>query len=62
LVVRGGPAILYRSTVGMRRTVVGGPLQATSLPFIVAATQIGIQIGKLSEANGATLIGAGFSP
>ena len=60
LIARGVPAILYRSTVGTRRTVVAGLLQATSLPFIVAATQIGMQLGKLSEANGAALIGAGI--
>jgi Kef-type K+ transport system membrane component KefB len=60
LLARGVPAILYRSTVGMRRTVVAGLLQATSLPFIVAATQIGMQLGKISEANGAALIGAGI--
>ena len=54
------PALLYRSTVGARRTVVAALLQATSLPFIVAATQIGMQLGKLSEANGAALIGAGI--
>jgi Kef-type K+ transport system membrane component KefB len=60
LLARGLPALLYRSTVGMRRTVVAGLLQATSLPFIVAATQIGMQLGKLSQANGAALIGAGI--
>ena len=60
LIARGVPAILYRSTVGTRKTVVAGLLQATSLPFIVAATQIGMQLGKLSEANGAALIGAGI--
>ncbi len=60
LLARGLPAILYRSTVGVRRTVVAALLQATSLPFIVAATQIGMQLGKLSEANGAALIGAGI--
>jgi Kef-type K+ transport system membrane component KefB len=60
LLVRGVPAMLYRSTVGTRRTVVAALLQATSLPFIVAATQIGMQLGKLSEANGAALIGAGI--
>jgi len=60
LIARGVPALLYRSTVGTRRTVVAGLLQATSLPFIVAATQIGMQLGKLSQANGAALIGAGI--
>jgi Kef-type K+ transport system membrane component KefB len=60
LLARGLPAILYRSTVGTRRTIVAALMQATSLPFIVAAAQIGMQLGKLSEANGAALIGAGI--
>ena len=41
LVVRGLPAIVYRPLVGTRGAAVAGLLQATSLPFIVAATQIG---------------------
>src|SRR5262249_32676687 len=60
LLARRLPATLYRSTFGARRTVVAGLLQAPSLPFIVAASQIGMQLGKLSEANGAALIGAGI--
>src|SRR4051794_3929626 len=40
-VVRGLPALLYRPLVGRRRAAVAGLFQATSLPFIVAATAIG---------------------
>ena len=60
LVVRGLPAWLYRSRVGARRSVVAGLLQATSLPFIVAATQIGMELGKLDQATGAALVAAGL--
>jgi len=60
LLVRGLPAVLYRTTVGGRRTLVAALLQATSLPFIVAAAEIGMELGKLSQANGAALIGAGI--
>jgi Kef-type K+ transport system membrane component KefB len=60
LVVRGLPAWLYRSRVGTRRSVVAGLLQATSLPFIVAATQIGMELGKLDQATGAALVAAGL--
>ena len=35
-------------------------MQATSLPFIVAATAIGQDLGILSAAEGAALIGAGL--
>jgi Kef-type K+ transport system membrane component KefB len=60
LLVRGLPAWLYRSRVGTRRTVVAGLLQATSLPFIVAAAQIGMELGKLDQATGAALVAAGL--
>ena len=60
LVVRGLPAWLYRSRVDARRSVVAGLLQATSLPFIVAATQIGMELGKLDQATGAALVAAGL--
>jgi Kef-type K+ transport system membrane component KefB len=60
LVVRGLPAWLYRSRVGGRRTLVAALLQATSLPFIVAAVQIGMELGKLDQATGAALVAAGL--
>jgi Kef-type K+ transport system membrane component KefB len=60
LVVRGLPAWLYRSRVGGRRTLVAALLQATSLPFVVAATQIGMELGKLDQATGAALVAAGL--
>jgi Kef-type K+ transport system membrane component KefB len=60
LVVRGLPALLYRKDLGARKTVVAGLLQATSLPFIVAATMIGLDIGAITEANAAAFIAAGL--
>jgi Kef-type K+ transport system membrane component KefB len=60
LVVRGVPALVYRSTVGARHTLVAALLQATSLPFIVAASMIGIELGLLDEATGAALVAAGL--
>jgi Kef-type K+ transport system membrane component KefB len=60
LVVRGGPALLYRPLLGPRRTLAAGLLQATSLGFIVVAAQIGVEIGALSSASGAALIAAGL--
>jgi hypothetical protein len=41
LLVRGLPALLYREMLNSRKTVVAALLQATSLPFIVAASMIG---------------------
>jgi Kef-type K+ transport system membrane component KefB len=60
LVVRGVPALLYRPLVGARRSVIAGLLQATSLTFIVAATQIGLVLGVITKATGAALIAAGL--
>lgn len=60
LLVRGLPALLYYNVLGARRTVVAALLQATSLPFIVAATMIGIELGRLDAATGAALIAAGL--
>ena len=60
LVVRGMPALLYRPVLDGRRTLVAGILQATSLPFIVAATAIGLELGLLDAAESAALIGAGL--
>jgi Kef-type K+ transport system membrane component KefB len=60
LLVRGLPALLYRSTIGTRGTAVAGLLQATSLPFIVAASMIGIELGLIDAATGAALIAAGL--
>ena len=60
LVVRGLPALLGLRTNGTRSTVALGLLQATSLPFIVAATQIGVALGKLSSVTAAALVCAGL--
>ncbi len=60
LIVRGVPALLYRRLLDGRRTLVAGILQATSLPFIVAATAIGLELGLLDAAESAALIGAGL--
>src|SRR5438270_5160155 len=60
LFVRGVPALLYRPLVGSRRSVIAGLLQATSLSFIVAASQIGLELGLITKATGAALIAAGL--
>ncbi|MGH3333593.1 MAG: cation:proton antiporter [Nocardioidaceae bacterium] len=60
LVVRGVPAALYVPALGRRASVAAGLLQATSLPFIVAATQIGVELGALSAVNAAALVCAGL--
>jgi len=60
LVARGAPALLYRSTVGSGGTVAAGLLQATSLPFIVASTSIGVSLDLITPATAAAFVAAGL--
>jgi Kef-type K+ transport system membrane component KefB len=60
LVVRGVPALLYRRSVGTRAAIAAGLLQATSLPFIVTAVEIGLILHLIVPVNGAALVSAGL--
>ncbi|HYO17124.1 MAG TPA: cation:proton antiporter, partial [Dermatophilaceae bacterium] len=60
LLVRGLPALLYLKTVGRRQTIAAGLLQATSLPFIVTASSIGVVVGKITPVTSAALVCAGL--
>jgi Kef-type K+ transport system membrane component KefB len=60
VMVRGLPALMYRRVLDRRHTAIAGLMQATSLPFIVAATAIGQDLGLVSAAEGAALVGAGL--
>ena len=58
--VRGLPAVVYVRLLGRSRAVIAGVLQATSLTFPVAASQIGLQLGAVSRASAAGLVAAGL--
>ena len=58
--VRFLPALLYRRSLGAHGAAVAGLLQATSLPFIVTAADIGAAIGVISPITAAALISAGL--
>jgi Kef-type K+ transport system membrane component KefB len=60
LLARGVPAIVYRGTLDARHTAIAGLMQATSLPFIVAATAIGRELDLIDAAASAAMIGAGL--
>ena len=60
LVMRGLPALLQLKALGRRSTVAVALLQATSLPFIVAAVQIGIELDRISPVTGAAMVTAGL--
>ena len=58
--VRGIPALLSIRRLGVRQAAASGLLQATSLPFIVTATQIGQATGLMTPVTAAALICAGL--
>ena len=60
LVVRGVPALLYSSVIDKTHTAAAALMQATSLPFIVAASTIGVELTLLDPTESAALIGAGL--
>ena len=60
LIVRGLPALAFHRSLGWRGSISSGLLLATSLPFIVAATQIGLAAGTLTPAIAAALVAAGL--
>jgi len=60
LLVRGLPALLYRHRTGTRRAAAAGLLQATTLTFVIVATQIGLATGKMTPTVAAALVAAGL--
>jgi hypothetical protein len=60
LVVRGLPAALYAPAVGRRAAVAAALLQATTLPFVVTATAIGVALDLMTAVTAAALVAAGL--
>jgi Kef-type K+ transport system membrane component KefB len=60
LIVRGAPAALYSRTVGRRRAMAAGLLQATSLPVIVTAASIGVAIHAIAPVTASALVAPGL--
>jgi Kef-type K+ transport system membrane component KefB len=60
LAVRGLPALLvYRGVLSMPERVQTALITATSLPLLVALTEIGLRNGTMLRENAAALVGAG---
>jgi Kef-type K+ transport system membrane component KefB len=55
---RGLPALIYVRLLGRLRSVIAGVLQSTTLPFVVAATEMGLGLGVVSRASAAALVTA----
>jgi Kef-type K+ transport system membrane component KefB len=60
LAVRGLPVLLYRRLASGRELAAAGLLQATSVGFLVVASQIGQDMGLISAANAAAVVAAGL--
>ena len=60
LAVRGLPALVFRRMFTGRAVLAAGLLQATTLPFVVTATQIGVLTGRMSPVTAAALVCAGL--
>jgi Kef-type K+ transport system membrane component KefB len=60
LLVRGLPALLYVRFTGRRRAEAAGLLQATTLTFVIVATQIGLTAGKITPTAAGSLLAAGL--
>jgi Kef-type K+ transport system membrane component KefB len=56
--VRGGPALLYRSRLGNRPSVAVAFLQSATLTFPVVVAEIGLSLNLLNKATASALIGA----
>jgi Kef-type K+ transport system membrane component KefB len=60
LAARGLPALLYARRFDRRSVLAAALLQATSLPFVITATQIGVLTGLMSPVTAAALVCAGL--
>jgi Kef-type K+ transport system membrane component KefB len=60
LLARGLPVLVLRRDLSRPELLPSALLQATSLSFIVVATQIGVELGELKPINAASLVAAGM--
>lgn len=54
------PALLYGRILGKDGAVTAALLRATSLPFLVTSSAIGVALGAISAATAAALVSAGL--
>jgi len=58
LVVRAGPAIIFRRRIGTTPAAAAGLLQATTLTFPVVVAQVGLDLHLVARSTAAALVGA----
>jgi Kef-type K+ transport system membrane component KefB len=59
LIARGLPVLLYARRSGTRPMIAAALLQATSLPFIVTAAQVGMELDLMTPVTAAALVTTG---
>jgi predicted Kef-type K+ transport protein len=59
LLVRGLPALVFRRDLPRAHLAAVSLLQATSLPFLLTVSQIGIEMGSLERTTASALVAAG---
>ena len=60
LVTRAIPALCYGKRLGRKKAAIAGLMQATTLPFVIVAAQIGLASGQISQRTAASLLAAGL--
>jgi len=61
LLVRGMPVLVFRRELSRAQLTAVALLQATSLPFLLTVSQIGIEMGSLDRGTGAAMVAAGVA-
>lgn len=59
-IVRGAPALLYRKDIQRRDRLPFALYSSTTLPMVVAITQLAVQTGRMASDTAAALVGAGL--
>jgi hypothetical protein len=59
-VIRGAPVILYRKDLTKNERLPFALYSASTLPLILALTEIGIRTGRMDPDIAAALVGAGM--
>jgi len=60
LAVRGLPVVVFWQELSKTQLLASALLQATSLPFLLTAAQVGLQMGLLSRSTSTAIAGAGM--
>jgi Kef-type K+ transport system membrane component KefB len=60
LVTRAVPALWYTKRLGRRKAAIAGMMQATTLTFVIVATQIGLLSGQITPRTSASLLATGL--